>query len=143
MNELEALDQMRAAALERAKLNALRRKIYFDQKVITSEFAIGDPVLLAKGNTCKFESEFLGPFKVVNVCPFGTVQLIDPEGTVKRDLVHKDRIKHVNLSEIEHAKFSARTNYIIEEARKSFETSNLTQESISDRTNQRTNVPSF
>lgn len=54
--ELEALDQMRASALKRAKLNALRRKLYFDKKVVFKDYSIGDSVLLAKGNTTKFES---------------------------------------------------------------------------------------
>lgn len=34
MHELEALEQMRAAALERARLNALRWKLYFDGKCL-------------------------------------------------------------------------------------------------------------
>lgn len=118
MNELEALDPMRVAALERARLNSLRRKLYFDKKVITSDYSIGNPVLLAKGNTCKFETEFLGPYKVVNMCPFGTIQPIDMEGNIKQDLVHKDRIKHVSFTLEEHAKFTPRANYIVDEARK-------------------------
>lgn len=117
LQELEALDQMRAAALERAKLNALRRKIYFDKTVTPVDYDIGDAVFLAKGNSCKFETEFLGPFKVVNICPFGTLQLIDIDGNVKKDLVHKNRIKKAHLSLEDLAKFSERTNYIIDQVR--------------------------
>lgn len=81
-SELEALDQMRAAALKRAHLNALRRKLYFDMKVIQTNYNIGDPVLLAKGNSCKSETELTGPFKIINTCDFGTMQLLEAEGYV-------------------------------------------------------------
>jgi hypothetical protein len=38
-------------------------------------------------------SKWIGPFRVHRVGPGGTYQLVTPDGVVKEDLVHRDRLK--------------------------------------------------
>lgn len=60
----------------------------------------------------------MGPYKIVNICPFGTVQFIHLEGNIRKDIVHKDRIKKVILTAEEESKFSSRATYIVQKAQR-------------------------
>lgn len=105
MKELEALGQTRAAAITLAKLNALRMKKRYDINIKDLNYQIGNTVWIKKGNTTKFETKYEGPYRILNVCPYGTFQLIRPNGDIKNDLVHKDRLKPATLDEREEKTF--------------------------------------
>jgi hypothetical protein len=58
---------------------------------------IGDWVLVKNLAKQKLEYPWYGPLKIDAKFPFGTFKLIWPDGKVKFDLVHKDRLKIVRL----------------------------------------------
>jgi transposase InsO family protein len=90
---LEGLDQDRAAAMERCAGSAAAAKIRYDVLVRRDPLRVGDWVLLRRGQRLKFMSTWLGPYQVHRLGPSGTYQLRAPDGTVKEDLVHRDRLK--------------------------------------------------
>ncbi|KAF9895715.1 hypothetical protein BX616_008993, partial [Lobosporangium transversale] len=60
-------------------------------------YEIGDWVLVKNIAKRKFEYPWYGPLRVETITPFGAYKLIWPDGKAKMDLVHKDRLKPVNL----------------------------------------------
>lgn len=117
ISELESLGQIRAAALERAHLNAMRMKNSYDIKVRDVKFAIGDYVWIKRPVALKMEPRYEGPLQILNCCSMGTFQLIHPNGEIKKDLVHKDRIKHADLSPEEKDLFGNRCRFIVEQTK--------------------------
>lgn len=114
IKELESLGQDRAAALERAHLNMLRMKKQFDTNVKPQEYSVGDYVWLKNMTRKALETKYIGPYRVLNVCPLGTFQLVKRNGDIKNDLVHKDRIKLANLDQKEKSLFSQRSDFLVQ-----------------------------
>jgi transposase InsO family protein len=90
---LEELGQARAAAAEREKAMKENFKENYDTKIVERGFKEGDWVLMKNPNKTKFESVWLGPYRVVHVAPFGTYKLEDTSRRKKADLVHGDKLK--------------------------------------------------
>lgn len=120
IKELESLGQLRAAALERAHLNANRMKKQFDINIKPQDYKIGDYVWMKKGNCSALEPKVEGPFQVLNVCPLGTFQLIKQNGDIKQDLVHKDRLKPAKLGDNEKNIFTERAKFLIRRTKEIF-----------------------
>jgi hypothetical protein len=68
-------------------------KIRYDVLVRRDTMRVGDWVMLRRGQRLKFMSTWLGPYQVHRLGPRGTFQLRAPDGTVKEDLAHRDRLK--------------------------------------------------
>ncbi len=45
----------------------------------------------------KFQSHWIGPYKIRKLCPLGTYQLERVKGQVKLDLVHRDMVKQAHV----------------------------------------------
>jgi hypothetical protein len=95
----EDLEQDRAAAMERCAGSAAAAKLRYDLLVRRDPLRVNDWVLLRRGHRLKFMSKWLGPFRVHRVGPSGTYQLVAPDGIVKEDLVHRDRLKRCLVNE--------------------------------------------
>ncbi|KAI3635414.1 hypothetical protein MIR68_006551, partial [Amoeboaphelidium protococcarum] len=96
---LEDLDQDRAAAVERSRVAADKAKLQYDKQVKEDPLNVGEWVLLRRGNRKKFESKWIGPYKVIKEVFKGVYQLSDPSGTNKEDYVHRDRLKRAKVDE--------------------------------------------
>jgi hypothetical protein len=96
---LEDLGQDRAAAMERCSGSAAAAKLRYDILVRRDPLEVGDWVLLRRGQKLKFMSKWIGPFRIHRVGPGGTYQLVTPDGAVKEDLVHRDRLKRCLVNE--------------------------------------------
>ena len=72
--ELAALGQHRAAALQRLKAQAIRMKKQYDNKVGVSDFKFefGDMVKLKNHSGGKMQSKYIGPFYIVDSGPNST-----------------------------------------------------------------------
>jgi hypothetical protein len=81
-NELAKLGQNRAAALQRLKVQALRMKKYYDEKVGASipSWQIGDVVKMINHTRTRFKFRFIGPFYIVDKGPNNTYFLQRPDG---------------------------------------------------------------
>jgi hypothetical protein len=90
---LEDLGQDRQASVIRAQRTAVQNKAAYDRLVKRDPLGVGDWVLLRREARLKFMSRWLGPYKIRQVGPNGTYQLEDPQGVVKPDWVHRDRLK--------------------------------------------------
>jgi hypothetical protein len=96
---LEDLEQDRAAAMQRCAGSAAAAKLRYDLLVRRDPLRVNDWVLLRRGQRLKFMSKWLGPYRVQRLGPAGTYQLVTPDGTVKEDLVHRDRLKRCLVNE--------------------------------------------
>jgi hypothetical protein len=94
---LDSIGQDRAAAIERSGLSAEQAKLRYDKLVKEDPLEIGTWVLLKRGIKLKFQSNWIGPFKIVNSSVSGIYQLADPLGNLKQDWVHRDRLKRANV----------------------------------------------
>jgi hypothetical protein len=90
---LEKLGFERAAALERSQLSAEEAKEQYDKLVNEDPLKVGEWVLLRRGSRLKFQSRWVGPYQVIGTGPNGIYQLKQPDGLVKEDWVHRDRLK--------------------------------------------------
>ncbi|XP_052209243.1 uncharacterized protein LOC127812756 [Diospyros lotus] len=89
------MDEFRLEAYENAKLYKEKTKKWHDQHVHRKQFQMGQKVLMF--NSClklfpgKLRSRWSGPFTVVQVYPYGAVEVThDTKGTFK---VNEQRLK--------------------------------------------------
>ncbi|KAF9895820.1 hypothetical protein BX616_008755, partial [Lobosporangium transversale] len=61
------------------------------------KFQPGDAVLVKHFAKKKFDQSFYGPLRIIRATPLHTFQLAWPDGTIKADLVHQDRLKKAVL----------------------------------------------
>jgi len=100
---LEEFGVTREQARARNEATAAAAKERYDQLVREDPLQVGDWTLLKRGIVMtqgraeRFRPSFIGPFKVVEVCEYGTYRLQEPNGTIKHDLVHRDRLKRCQV----------------------------------------------
>lgn len=81
--QLNELEEIRHESYENAKLYKERTKSYHDRNIQRKEFSKGMSVLLFNSRLRlfpgKLKSRWLGPFTVVNVSPYGAVEIQNPK----------------------------------------------------------------
>ncbi|KAI5312735.1 hypothetical protein L3X38_041909 [Prunus dulcis] len=81
--QLNELEEIRHESYENAKLYKERTKSYHDRNIQRKEFTKGMSVLLFNSSLRlfpgKLKSRWLGPFTVVNVSPYGAVEIQNPK----------------------------------------------------------------
>ncbi|KAI5338623.1 hypothetical protein L3X38_017894 [Prunus dulcis] len=81
--QLNELEEIRHESYENAKLYKERTKSYHDRNIQRKEFTKGMSVLLVNSRLRlfpgKLKSRWLGPFTVVNVSPYGAVEIQNPK----------------------------------------------------------------
>ncbi|XP_019233590.1 PREDICTED: protein NYNRIN-like [Nicotiana attenuata] len=97
LTQLNELEEFRFHAYESAAVYKERMKFVHDKKILKREFKSGDLVLLFNSRLKlfpgKLKSKWFGPFKVVNVSPFGAVELESEDG-LRTFKVNGQRVKH-------------------------------------------------
>ena len=97
LQDLEKLDETRREALLRTEAIQKRRKSYYDSKLKPKTFEVNDWVLLYDSRYMKFPGKFqfrwLGPYKVTEVFPNGSVQLTDVRGNLFVTRINGNRLK--------------------------------------------------
>ena len=97
LQDLEKLDETRREALLRTEAIQKRRKSYYDSKLKPKTFEVKDWVLLYDSRYMKFPGKFqfrwLGPYKVTEVFPNGSVQLTDVRGNLFVTRINGNRLK--------------------------------------------------
>jgi hypothetical protein len=71
-----------------------------DPEAPANEYEDGDWVLVRNIAKRKLEFPWYGPLKIVMRTPFGAYKLAWPDGKIKTDLVHKDRLKKAHLDDM-------------------------------------------
>ncbi|XP_019237973.1 PREDICTED: uncharacterized protein LOC109218108 [Nicotiana attenuata] len=91
------MEEFRLHAYASAALYKERMKFVHDKKILKRKFKSGDLVLLFNSRIKlfpgKFKSKWSGPFKVVNVSPYGAIELESEDGT-QTFKVNGQRVKH-------------------------------------------------
>ncbi|XP_070015442.1 uncharacterized protein [Nicotiana sylvestris] len=81
---LNEMEEFRFHAYESAAVYKERMKFIHDKKILKREFKSGDLVLLFNSRfklfPGKLKSKWSGPFKLVNVSPFGAMELESEDG---------------------------------------------------------------
>nr|XP_009790587.1 PREDICTED: uncharacterized protein LOC104238027 [Nicotiana sylvestris] len=84
LTQLNEMEEFCVLAYESAAVYKERMKFVHDKKILKREFKSGDLVLLFNSKLKlflgKFKSKWSSPFKVVNVSPFGDVELESEDG---------------------------------------------------------------
>ncbi|XP_019241564.1 PREDICTED: uncharacterized protein LOC109221543 [Nicotiana attenuata] len=84
LTQLNKMEEFRFHAYGSAAVYKERMKFVHDKKILKREFKSGDLVLLYNSRLKlfpgKLKSKWSGPFKVVNVSPFGAVKLASEDG---------------------------------------------------------------
>ncbi|XP_070008088.1 uncharacterized protein LOC142165177 [Nicotiana tabacum] len=97
LTQLNEMKEFRFHAYESAAVYKERTKFVHDKKILKREFKSGDLVLLFNSRLKlfrgKLKSKWSSPFKVVNVSPFGAVDLASEDG-LRTFKVNGHRIKH-------------------------------------------------
>ena len=94
----EDIGQWRQAANTRSQIAASQAAVRYDRLVVEDPLEVGTWVLLRRERRLKFESQWLGPFRVESQTNYGVYRLSYPDGQLKEDLVHRDRLKRVVLN---------------------------------------------
>ena len=81
--QLNELDEFRNEAYENARIYKEKTKVWHDKQIMRREFALGQQVLLfnywLQLFPGKLKSKWSGPFTVVQVFPYGGVEILHPE----------------------------------------------------------------
>nr|XP_016513107.1 PREDICTED: uncharacterized protein LOC107830142 [Nicotiana tabacum] len=97
LTQLNEMEEFRFHAYESAVVYKERIKSVHDKKIFKREFKSSDLVLLFNSRlklfSGKLKSKWSSPFKVVNVSPFGAVELASEDG-LQTFKVNGQRIKH-------------------------------------------------
>ncbi|XP_070019997.1 uncharacterized protein [Nicotiana sylvestris] len=97
LTQLNEMEEFRFHAYESADVYKERMKFVHDKKIMKREFKSGDLVLLFNSRlklfSGKLKSKWSGPIKVVNVSPFGVVELESEDG-LRTFKVNGQRFKH-------------------------------------------------
>ena len=83
MLQLSELDEFRNEAYENAQIYKEKMKVWHDKHIVRKEFELGQQVLLFNSRlklfASKLKSKWSGPFIVVQVFPYGGVEIMHPE----------------------------------------------------------------
>ena len=83
MLQLSELDEFRNEAYENARIYKEKTKAWHDKHIVRKEFEPGQRVLLFNSRLKlfpgKLKSKWSGPFIVVQVFPYGGVEIMNPE----------------------------------------------------------------
>ena len=94
--QINELEELRSQAYENARIYKERTKRLHDQHIQPNNFQEGDHVLLYNSQLRlfpgKLKSCWTGPFIISQVFPYGTVELIHPNGSTFK--VNGHRLKH-------------------------------------------------
>ncbi|XP_075076744.1 uncharacterized protein LOC142163368 [Nicotiana tabacum] len=97
LTQLNEMEEFRFHAYESAAVYKERMKFVYDKKILKREFKSGELVLLFNSRLKlfpgKLKSKWSGPLKVVNVSPFGAMEL-DSEDGRQTFKVNGQRVKH-------------------------------------------------
>ncbi|XP_075076232.1 uncharacterized protein LOC142162933 [Nicotiana tabacum] len=97
LTQLNEMEEFWFHAYESAVVYKERMKFVHEKKILKIEFKTGDLVLLFNSRlklfSGKLKSKWSGPFKVVNVSPYGAVELESTDGS-RTFKVNGQRIKH-------------------------------------------------
>nr|XP_016449111.1 PREDICTED: uncharacterized protein LOC107774145 [Nicotiana tabacum] len=97
LTRLNELEEFRFHAYKSAAVYKERMKFVHDKKILKREFKSGDLVLLFNSRLKlfpgKFKSKWSGLFKVVDVSPFGAMELESEDG-LRTFKVNGQRVKH-------------------------------------------------
>ncbi|XP_025661393.1 uncharacterized protein [Arachis hypogaea] len=101
--------KLQLEAYENAQFYKEKAKAFHDQNIRRKNFVIGDEVLVYNSRLLlmpkKLRSRWDGPFRVVDVKPYGVVEVIHPTNGVKfRVNGHRVKLYHVqpkNAKELE------------------------------------------
>nr|GEY40109.1 reverse transcriptase domain-containing protein [Tanacetum cinerariifolium] len=94
--QINELNELRDQAYENSLIYKEKTKRLHDSKIKIRVFKIGDRVLLFNSGlkifSRKLKSRWSGPFTISQVYPYGTVELLQPDGPNFKFNVH--RLKH-------------------------------------------------
>nr|XP_009766943.1 PREDICTED: uncharacterized protein LOC104218202 [Nicotiana sylvestris] len=97
LTQLNEMEEFCFHAYESATVYKERMKFIHEKKILKREFKSGDLFLLFNSRLKlfpgKLKSKWSGPFKVVNVSPFGAVELASEDG-LRTFKVNGQQIKH-------------------------------------------------
>ncbi|XP_070046184.1 uncharacterized protein [Nicotiana tomentosiformis] len=97
MTQLNEIEEFHLHAYESATMYKERMKFVHDKKILKREFKSSDLVLLFNSRLKlfpgKLKSKWSGPYKVVNVSPYGAIELESEDGT-RTFKVNGQRVKH-------------------------------------------------
>nr|XP_009764300.1 PREDICTED: uncharacterized protein LOC104216041 [Nicotiana sylvestris] len=97
LTQLNEMEELCFHVYESAIVYKKRMKFVHDKKILKREFKSGDLVLLFKSRLKlfpgKLKLKWSGPFKVVDVSPFGAVELESEDG-LRTFKVNGQRVKH-------------------------------------------------
>ena len=95
--QINELEEFRQQAYENAKLYKEKTKMWHDKRILRREFTPGQKVLLYNSRLKlfpgKLRSRWSGPFTVIQVWPYGTVEIQDGDRKFK---VNGQRLKEYN-----------------------------------------------
>ena len=104
--QLNELEEFRRESYENARIYKDKTKIWHDKGLVRKEFQPGQQVLLFNSRLKlfpgKLKSRWSGPFKVINVSPYGAVELLGHSGNPFK--VNGQRLKLYLGGEFDHAK---------------------------------------
>ena len=83
MLQLSELDEFRNDTYENARIYKENMKAWHDKHIVRKQFEPSQQVLLINSRLklfpCKLKSKWSGPFTVVQVFPYGGVEIMHPE----------------------------------------------------------------
>ncbi|XP_052177507.1 uncharacterized protein LOC127791565 [Diospyros lotus] len=95
--QLNEIDEFKLDAYENAKLYKEKTKMWHDKKILNREFELGQLVLIFNSTLKlfpgKLKSRWSGPFEVINVSPYGAMEIRDL-GTNMTFKVNGQWLKH-------------------------------------------------
>nr|GEU48388.1 reverse transcriptase domain-containing protein [Tanacetum cinerariifolium]GEU48391.1 reverse transcriptase domain-containing protein [Tanacetum cinerariifolium] len=96
LNELNELNELRDQAYENSLIYKEKTKKFHNSKIKNRIFNVGDRVLLFNSRlkifSEKLKTRWSGPFTIIKVFPYGTVELSQPDGPNFK--VNGHRVKH-------------------------------------------------
>ncbi|XP_070057087.1 uncharacterized protein [Nicotiana tomentosiformis] len=97
MTQLNEMEELSLHVYESVAMYKERMKFVHVKKILKREFKFGDLVLLFNSRLKlfpgKLKSKWFGPFKVMNVSPYGAIELESDDGT-QTFKVNGQRFKH-------------------------------------------------
>ena len=95
MLDLNALEEIRLEAYENARIYKEKTKKWHDNRIARREFKVGEKVLVYNSRlkffSGKLKSRWVGPFTIIRVFPYGSLEL---QGYTSSFKVNAQRVKH-------------------------------------------------
>ncbi|XP_038894578.1 uncharacterized protein LOC120083096 [Benincasa hispida] len=102
--ELQELEELRSEAYENSRTYKEKTKLIHDKGLVRKDFRVGPKVLLFNSHLQvmlgKLKSKCLGPFEVINVFPYGAMEIRSLD-TRKEFKVNGHRLKFFNEGEVD------------------------------------------